>query len=111
MPAVTVRATVKTVFLDVPGTRVIPELTGLLTNEKVMAPVPVFAMAVTVSYPINPAVVANEVVVAVRAIGGFTVIATLNEVADPNESVTVTVSLITRAVVEFVAVTVSATTM
>jgi hypothetical protein len=50
-------------------------------------------------------------VVAVRAIGGFTVIDTLNEVADPSESVTVTVSLITRAVVEFVAVTVSAITM
>lgn len=55
--------------------------------------------------------VANEVVVAVRAIGGFTVIDTLNEVADPSESVTVTVSLMTRAVVEFVAVTVSAITM
>ncbi len=48
---------------------------------------------------------------AVRAIGGFTVIATLNDVADPSESVTVIVSLITRAVVEFVAVTVSAITM
>ena len=54
---------------------------------------------------------ANEVAVAVRAIGGFTVIATLKEVAEPSESVTVTVSLITRAVDEFVAVTVSAITI
>jgi hypothetical protein len=55
--------------------------------------------------------VEKEVVVAVRAIGGFTVIATLNDVADPRESVAVTVSFITRAVVELVAVTVSAITM
>lgn len=43
------RATVKTVFLEVPGTRVIPELTGLLTSENVIAPVPVPEVAVIVS--------------------------------------------------------------
>ncbi len=88
-----------------------PELVGLLSSENEIAPVPVPLVAVMVSYPIIPAVDENEVAVAVSAIGGFTVIATLNEVAAPSESVTVTVSLITRAVVEFVAVTVSAITM
>ena len=59
----------------------------------------------------RPAVEENDVAVAVRAIGGFTVIATLNDVDDPRLSVAVTDSLIIRAVVEFVAVTVSETTM
>ena len=89
----------------------IPELVGLLTSEKEIAPVPVPDVAVMVSYPIKPAVEAKVVVVAVSAIGGLTVIAALNEVAEPRESVADTVSLITRAVVAFIAVTVSAITI
>jgi len=75
----------------------------LLTSEKVIAPVPVPAVAVIVSTAATPKEVVTDGVAAVRIILGFTVIATLKAVDVFNESIAVTDSLYVAAVVEFVA--------
>jgi hypothetical protein len=82
---------------------VIPDETGLLVSENVIAPVPVFEVAVIVSYAATPLDVVSDCVVAVNAIRGLTVIATLKDVEVLSESVAVTDSLYVAAVVEFVA--------
>jgi hypothetical protein len=82
---------------------VIPDEKGLLSNEKVIVPVPVFAVAVIVSTAATPKDVVTEGVAAVRMVRGFTVIATLNAVEELSESVAVTDSLYIAAVVAFVA--------
>ena len=74
-------------------TKVIPDETGLLVSENVIAPVPVFEVAVIVSYAATPLDVVSDCVVAVNAIRGLTVILTLNAVDEFNVSVAVTDSL------------------
>ena len=93
----------RTVDLAPLETRVIPDEIGLLANEKVIAPVPVLAVAVIVSTAAAPNDVVTEGVAAVRIIRGFTVITTLKAVEEFSESVAVTDSLYVAAVVVLVA--------
>ena len=111
MPCGTVLATVRTVDRAPFATSVIPDEKGLLSSEKVIAPVPVFAVAVIVSTAATPKDVVTEGVAAVRMIRGFTVMATLNAVEVLSESVAVTDSLYVAAVVEFVAASEGSRTM
>ncbi len=93
----------RTVDLAPFATSVIPDEKGLLSSEKVMAPVPVFAVAVIVSTAAAPNEVVIDGVAAVRMIRGLTVITTLNAVDELSESVAVTDSTYVAAVVVFVA--------
>ena len=85
MLATVITALFKTVFV-----KVIPATLGVTETEKVLLPVPL--VAVTVSVMGTPDVIVNEVGVAVSVIAGLTVTVTDRNVVAPTASVTVTVS-------------------